>query len=100
MWEPVIAVFDNSSPPQRVRMFFNDKPPGESTTDPIVSVEAYLGVCGSMGFGLGTPRWFGTAVLTVLSGQRGYIAPDWVHIQRYNDNSDSFGFCSYLSTPP
>ena len=99
-YEPVILEFDNSSPPQRVRCLFHDKPIGDSPTDPIARVEAYLGVCGSMGTGLGTSNWFGSAVLTILSGSRGYIAPDSVHVQYYGNNTESFGICSYLSSPP
>ena len=99
-FRPVIVEFDNSSPPQRVRMIFNDKPVGESSTDPIASVEAYLGVCGSMGFGLGSSHWFGCAVLALLKGSQGYVVPDWVHVQYYGDNAQSVGFCSYLASPP
>lgn len=90
-WWPVIADFQNSSPPQRVRMFFNDKPPGGSNTDPIASVQAYLGACGSAGTALGTSRWFQAVLLDVLSDPYSGANPDWVHVQRYGDNSDSFG---------
>lgn len=99
-WYDTIAEFINPSPPATFRMNFNDKPPGGSNTDPIAYINGFLGVCGSMGYGLGTPRWFGMATLGIVANPYTGQLPEWVHVQRYNDNSDSFGLCSYLSTPP
>ena len=95
-----VVTFDCPSPPASFRMIFNEKPPGGSSIDPILRMDAFLGVCGSRGFGLGTPRWFGMAAFNFTIHGRVPISPDWLHLQYYGTNEQSFGMVSYLGTPP
>jgi hypothetical protein len=98
--EPVFVRFENTSPPQRVVMIVNEKSPAIPPYDPQFRIDAFLGVCGSVGFGLGTPRWFGAVSWTISTGKHLGVVVDWVHVQYYDTNEGSFGLCNYFDAPP
>lgn len=100
LWYDVLVEFDCPSPPAQFRMIFNDKPPGGSSSDPFLRIDAFLGVCGSRGFGLGTPRWFGMAAFNFTYSGLGVVTPDWLHVAYHSTNEGSFGMVDYTAVPP
>lgn len=87
----VTLVFDCPSPPHTFRTYFHEKTTGGSSTDPILSVEGYLAVCGSPGSSLDTSKWFTMAILTLTWRFGATIVPDWVHLMNYGSSSGSIG---------
>lgn len=98
--EPVYAEFDCPSPPASFRFIIRERNPPSPGYDPSFRIDAFLGVCGSMGVGLGTSRWFGMAVFNFTIVDRLPISPDWMHVCYYGTNDESFGLVSYLGSPP
>lgn len=98
--DDILVEFDCPSPPASFRMIFRDKLPGEVTTDPLLRIDAFLGVCGSRGFGLGTSHWFGMAAFNFTTAGLGVVSPDWIHVQYHDTNEGSFGMVFYTDVPP
>lgn len=98
--EPVFVEFDCPSPPASFRMIFREKSPPVPGYDPVLRIDAFLGVCGTRGFGLGTPRWFGMAAFNFTTAGLGVISPDWIHVQYHETNDESFGMVFYTDVPP
>lgn len=99
-YEPVYVEFDCPSPPAQFRMVFSEKNPPVPGYDPILRIDAFLGVCGTRGFGLGTPRWFGCAAFNFTLKGHAPISPDWMHVAYHDTNEGSFGLVFYTASPP
>jgi hypothetical protein len=97
--DDVRLVFNCPSPPHTFRCYFHEKPPGESNTDPILSIEGYLAACGSPGTYLGTSLWFTMAFMTIKFAGGLTISPNWIHLMNYKTNSGSIGLKYPFATP-
>lgn len=97
--EPLTLVFNCPSPPHTFRAYFHEKPPGESSLDPILSIEGYLAACGSPGTYLGTSRWFTMAYILLTWKYGDVLSPLWVHLMNLNTNAGSIGLKYPFATP-
>jgi hypothetical protein len=97
--EPVRLVFTCPSPPHTFGAYFHEKPPGESSLDPILSIFGYLSACGSPGTWLGTSLWFDMAYILLTWKDGSVYSPRWVHLMNLNTSVGSIGIKYYYETP-